>query len=73
MSSEASSRCYSVVSMFGMKKRCAVTAHGEPQASYDKQHTLWVERCEDEYAIPSYKPPFCVLYRKDWLQGDVVE
>lgn len=64
------SRCYATVSMFGKNKLCAVTAYGVPQDRYTKDQMIWVERGEDEYAIMSYTPPFCVLYREDWLRGN---
>ena len=63
-------RCYAVVSMFGQTKKCEVTAYGTPQDSYTRDQMLWVERGEDEYARPHYSPPFCVLYREDWLRGE---
>jgi hypothetical protein len=58
-----------VVEKFGKRRVCKVTAYGEPQPSYTSEQILWVERGEDEYAMPHYKPPFCVLYREDWLMG----
>ena len=61
--------CYALVTMFGKWRRCQVTAYGEPQERYSSEQTLWVERGEDEYAIPHYSPPFCVLTREAWLQA----
>ena len=61
--------CYAIVTMFGMRKTCKVTAYGIPQAEYAKSQMLWIERGEDEYAIPGMTPPFCVLQREDWLRG----
>jgi hypothetical protein len=58
-----------VVEKFGKRRLCRVTAYGEPQSSYTSEQILWVERGEDEYAMPHYKPPFCVLYREEWLMG----
>jgi hypothetical protein len=69
-SAPSASRCYAIVSMFGRRKLCKVTACGEKQKEYSKDQILWVERGEDEYARPHYKAPFCVLYRKDWLRGE---
>lgn len=63
------SQAHALVTMFGEKRICAVTAIGEPQAAYSREKTLWVERAEDEYATPHYKPPFCILDRWDWLRG----
>jgi hypothetical protein len=69
-SAPSASRCYAIVSMFGRRKRCEVTAYGEQQTEYRPDRMLWVERGEDEYARPHYEPPFCVLYREDWLRGE---
>jgi hypothetical protein len=63
------SLCYAVVTMFGQRRRCKVRAYGVPQAEYPKDRMLWVERAEDEYAIPRMVRPFCVLDRSDWIRG----
>ena len=68
-----SGRHLATVTMFNTRKTCFVVGYGEPQGEYTPSQTLWVERGEDEYAIPHYKPPFCVLYRQDWLRGVPVE
>jgi hypothetical protein len=63
-------RVKAIVEMFGRLKLCMVTAVGEQQDRYQPHKTLWVERGEDEYAIPHYKEPFCILYRQDWIRGE---
>ena len=65
----AATHCYAVVTMFGKRRRCKVRAYGAPQAEYPKDRMLWVERGEDEYAIPGMVRPFCVLDRTDWIRG----
>jgi hypothetical protein len=63
------SPCYAIVSMLGKRRKCKVTAYGKQKEEYDQPNILWVERGEDEYGIPPWNPPFCVLYREDWLRG----
>lgn len=65
-------RCTAIVTMFNQRRWCDVTAYGLPQAEYGRKQMLWVERGEDEYAIPSMVEPFCVLYRADWLSGSPI-
>ena len=71
-------RITSVVSKFGQRRRWVVTIYdGDPQAEYEADRILWVERAEDEYGISpngpfSIQSPFCVLYRDDWLRGEHV-
>lgn len=60
---------YAVVPMFGRRKICRVTAFGVPQPEYNKDQTLWVERPEDMYAQSHYQEPYCILNRKDWING----
>jgi hypothetical protein len=71
--SRSTSSCHAIVSMFGQRKRCEVTAHGDPKKEYTSKQTLWIEREEDYYAMSHYKPPFCVLHRRDWLRGKELE
>ena len=58
------------VTMFGKTRLCRVQAWGEPHASYPPERTLWVERAEDYYAMPHYKPPFCVLTKEAWQEAE---
>lgn len=63
----------SVVTMFGQRRLCFVTPHGEPKPEYMPAEILWVERAEDGYAAMHRDPPFCVLDRSYWLRGKPVE
>jgi hypothetical protein len=64
-----SNKRYAIVPMFGRRKRCLVEMHGPALEEYMPEQRLWVERAEDEYAIPGMKIPFCVLRRDDWIRG----
>ena len=60
---------FAEVEMFGRELTCKVIAVGKPMDKYPRNRTLWIERAEDEYAKPYYVPPFCLLYRDDWLKA----
>ena len=58
---------------FGQMRACWVEAFGEPLDSYDSESTLWVEREEDRYGALNMKEPFCILCKKDWDRGVVIQ
>ena len=62
----------SIVTMFGKRRRCRVVAYGARLDEYTPDQTLWIERSEDQYAIPHYREPFCLLYREHWMRGEDV-
>jgi len=62
-----------IVTMFGRRRICDVIAHGCVRQEYSKKQTVWIERAEDEYALMRQKPPFCILYRENWLKGTEIK
>jgi hypothetical protein len=62
----------SVVEMFGQKRLCFVEHFGFPMKEYPKSKTLWVERAEDYYGQSSYRQPYCILTREEWLAGTLI-
>lgn len=62
-----------VVTLFNKKALCWIYAYGDLQNEYSRDRILFIERGEDIYAQSHYKEPYCVLYRRDWMNGkDIV-
>lgn len=61
---------YAIVHKDSEHKRCKVVKYGAQLLRYGKNQVHWVESPKDELAVLSRLGDFCVLYKKDWEEGD---